>query len=114
MIPAISPGEIMVELAKPSSCTERAQLLINLVKRHFTSFCKCYRQCSWRTTGSRFQRYIARRRQCAYRSVARLVRALHAFERDLRQHRKRIAQQYNSKLLLRPGAAVLAIVLVLQ
>jgi hypothetical protein len=60
------------------------------------------------------QRYIARRRQCAYRSVARLMRALHAFERDLRQHRKRVARQYNCKLPLRPDTAVPAIVWVLQ
>jgi hypothetical protein len=42
------------------------------------------------------------------------MRALHAFERDLRQHRKRVARQYNCKLLLRPDTAVPAIVWVLQ
>ena len=42
------------------------------------------------------------------------MRALYAFERDLRQHRKRAARQYNCKLLLLPGSAVPAVVLVLQ
>jgi type II secretory pathway component PulJ len=63
---------------------------------------------------SRFRRHIAQRRQCADRQEARLMRALYAFERDLRQHRKRAARQYNCKLLLLPGSAVPAVVLVLQ
>jgi hypothetical protein len=42
------------------------------------------------------------------------MRALHAFERDFRQHHKRVAREYNCKLLLRPGTAVPAIVSVPQ
>jgi hypothetical protein len=117
MIPANSPGENMVEPAKPSSCGDQAQHIIDPMKQRFTSFRNGYRQCGWRrprTMWSCFQRYMARRRQCAYRPVARLMRALYSFERDLRQHRKRVARQYNCELLLRPGTAVPTIVLVLQ
>jgi hypothetical protein len=107
----------MVELAKPSSCWEQAQHIIDPMKRHFTSFCKGSHQSSGRrprTIWSRFQSYIARLWQCACRPKARLMPALYAFERDLQQHSKRVAQQYNCKLLLLPGSAVPAIVLVLQ
>jgi hypothetical protein len=42
------------------------------------------------------------------------MRAFYAFESDLRQHRKRVARQYNCRLLRVPGTAVSAIVLVLK
>jgi hypothetical protein len=107
----------MVELATPSRCGEQTQHITDPMKRHFTSFCKHYRQFSWRrprTMWSCLQRYIARRRQCACRPEARLMRAFYAFESDLRQHRKRVARQYNCRLLRVPGTAVSAIVLVLK
>jgi hypothetical protein len=107
----------MVELARPSSCGEQAQHIIDPMKRHSTSVCKGSHQSSWRrprTIWSRFQRYIARLWHCACRPKARVMRALYAFERDLRQHRKRAARQYNCKLLLLPGSAVPVAVLVKQ
>jgi hypothetical protein len=107
----------MVELAKRSRRGEQTQHITDPMKRHFASFCKHYRQCSWRrrrTMWPRFQRYIARRRQCVYCPEARLMRAFYAFESDLRQHRKRVAWQYNCRLQRLPGTAVTSIVLVLQ
>jgi hypothetical protein len=117
MIPANSPGENMVELARPSRCGEQAQHIIDPMKRHFTSFCKGHRQCCWRnprTVWSRFQRYIARHRHCGFRPEARLKYALNTFERDPRRPCKQVARQCNGKLLLLSGNAVPAIVLVLQ